>query len=248
MLHEIQNPDQLNALLGDIRQAVATHNYDVTDSGMVVFDNRVGVQAGGQYHTRTLRHELVQQAIEDNDPEQEAYWRQWLFNSGTVHTGNGFMTVEDSRDRNLIPTLGLNYLLDVILGNTIKKSAWYFGAFTSNSAPAASWGPDWGKTAGGSATEITSAQMVTQTTRPAATFGDAAASGVLASSDATRITLAEGVSGLALYGATLNSSSAIAYSGTSEILLSAVRFASTKSGLGAGDKVDLEYEITATST
>lgn len=211
-------------------------------------DHHGAILTQGVYHTRVLRHELVQRAIDDKDPEMEAYWRQWLFNSGTVHADKGFMTLEESLEKNLIPTSGLNFLLDSTFGSTAKKSTWYYGVFVSNSVPSAAWGPDWGKTSGGSATELASAQMVTQTTRPSATFGDAAAGGVLATSAATRITLAEGVSGLSIYGATLNSSSVIAYSGTSEILISAVRFDTTKSGLGTGDKFDLEYSITATST
>lgn len=200
---------------------------------------------GTTYHTKIKRHESIMRALETGDPEFVRLVRNQLFATGMARQGDGYVVIDESEDHNLVPTTGLNHWLAVCFdSSTAKRGFWYVGLFTSNSTPALGWDGDWGAVSGGDATEMTAAQMDGLSARPAVTFGSAPGGGVLSSSASTSITLASGVADLTVYGATLNSLSTIAYNSGASILISAVRFNTPKSGLDAGDKIDLDFEIT----
>src|ERR1700690_3275823 len=53
-----------------------------------------------------------------------------------VHDVNG----QDERfDKNILPTEGLNHMLDVALHAITQVPAWYLGLFSANTAPLATW-------------------------------------------------------------------------------------------------------------
>jgi len=237
-----ENREKLGALIRDIRRLQSCGRLD----NETLIESAAAMQVGGVFYSDVLRHDMVQQAIDDQDPEKEEWARNFVLQQG--HPGYGYTSMGAAADHNLLPTGGLNFLLNVLFFSTAKIGTWYFGPFTSNSTPVAGWLSNWaGATSGPLATELTDAQ-ITGSARGAATFGIAAAAGVIATSTATSLTLETGVSGLSLYGATLNESSTIAYNVTDKILLAATRFSTAKSGLGAADIINLNYSITATST
>lgn len=78
--------------------------------------------------------------------------------------------------KNLIPTEGINYILDIVFGAVAKPAAWYVAPFTGSSSPAAGW------TAANFASNATENTSVTEgyseTTRQQVSFGTAG-SGVI---------------------------------------------------------------------
>jgi len=242
------NPDKLAGLVRDIRRAKDAGQIQFTDTGLMIVRGDVNMGLGGVYRSAVLRHESVQRAIDDQDPEQEAWARTLVRASEDLLTCRGFFRSQESVDHNLLPTAGMNFVLNVLLFSTAKISTWYFGPFTSNWTPIAGALSNWaGATSGPLATELTDAQ-ITGSARVALTMGTTAAAGVIASSVASRVTMETGVSGLTVYGATVNEVSTIAYNVADKILLSATAFSTAKAGLAATDKLDLEYQLTATST
>jgi hypothetical protein len=244
------NPDKLAALLRDIRTAQANGQIEFSDTGMMIVHGNVNIEAGGVFHSSVLRHEAVQRAIDDGDPEREAWVREWVRRNGDIHTLRGYFRDQVGADHNIIPTFGRNYLLDLMLDATTSKiTAWWHGPFKSAWTPAATARSNWaGATSGPLATEVADAD-IDESGRQAAVFTTAAASAAKGAASATRITFASGTSGITLYGSTLNESGTIGYNATDKVLLSAATFASgAKSNLGATDKVDLDFDISATST
>ena len=244
------NPDKLTRLLRDIRRAQASGEIEFSESGMMIVHNNVNIEAGGVFHSSVLRHESVQRAIDEGDPELEAWAREWVRKSGDLHSGRGYFRSQVGADHNIIPTFGRNYLLDLLLDATTSKiTAWYHGPFKSNWTPSATARSNWaGATSGPLATEVADAD-IDESGRQQATFTTAAASAAKGATTPTRITVASGTSGITLYGSTLNESATIGYNVTDKVLLSAAAFASgAKSNLGATDKVDLDFDIAATST
>lgn len=245
------NPDKLASLIGDIRNAKSRGHIDFTDDGRMIVCGNVNMQIGGVFDSWILRHEQVQKAIDDNDPEKEAWLRQWVRDTGVLARRDGFMKIMEASDHNLIPYYGLAALLDIIFYTKVKIATWYHGPFTSNWTPVATARSNWsGATSGPLATELPDAD-IDESGRQAATFGVAASAGAttsISSSTATSVTIAAGVTPFTMYGSTLNESSSIAYNATDKVLLAATAFATAKSGLGPADVIDLNYSITAAST
>lgn len=245
------NPDKLANLLGDIRKAQGRGQIAFTDDGLMVVRGDVNLQIGGVFDTWILRHEMVQRAIDDHDPEQEAWARQFVRDTGRLATREGFFETMRSQDHNLIPYYGLAAVLDIIFYTKTKISTWYHGPFTSNWTPVATARSNWsGATSGPLATELPDANF-DESGRQAATFGVAATAGAttsISSSTATAITIATGVTPFTMYGSTLNESSTVAYNATDKVLLAATAFATAKSGLGPADVINLNYAITAASS
>lgn len=240
--------DKLSAFLRDVRRAERDGDLAFTESGLMLIPD-AKMALGGVYHTAINRHELVQRAIDDGDPEQEAWAREHVRSAGLLAAGRGFFKTMESVELNLLPTVGLNYLLNLLLYSTSKITTWYYGPFVSDWTPTATANANWaGAGSGPLATELAAAQFDEGSARQSATFATGAASGEISTSSARTLTLATGVSGLTLYGATLNQSSVINYNDTANVLLSATRFTSAKSGLGATDQIMLSYELTATSS
>jgi hypothetical protein len=242
-----ENREKLAALLRDIKRLQSQGRLDFNDEGLML-EGHVNMTIGGVFHSDVLRHELVQKAVEDGDPDQEFWARNFVAASGMARSGYGYTSLGATADHNLLPTAGLNFVLNVLFYSTSKIATWYFGPFTDDKTPVAGWLSSWaGAISGPLATELTDAQ-ITGGARAAATFGVTATAAAIATSAATALTLETGVTGLSLYGATLNESSTIAYNVADKILLAATRFSTAKTGLGAADIINLNYSIAATST
>ena len=201
---------------------------------------------GGVFHSSVSRHEDIQRAIDDHDPEKEQWVRKQVAAKRRQLSKAGFVTVQEEHTHNLIPNKGLEFLLNLAFSSRAKVSTWYHGPFISNWTPPASAESNWaGVTSGPLATELPSAQFVESNRQPAM-FADAT-DGTIETSGATQITIAAGVSGLTVYGTTLNSSQAVGYNSSDQVLLAATRFATPKSGLGETDILNLSYTLTASS-
>lgn len=237
----------LNALLRDIRRAQATNRYEDTGTGIELINAKIKI--GGVFDISGSRHALVQEALDAGDSETAADLRA-LLTAGKLK--RDYVPFGQESVPNLLPTKGLTYLLGVLLGSPTKKATWYPSAFSSNSVPGATWDANWaGPSSGPVATEIGAAQT-TASARLAATFG-AAADASIAMSAAVNYTVDAGVSGLAVYGGTLNSSSAfgydVAYDGSNgHVLLAATLRASPLTGLAESDLITIAYVLSATST
>lgn len=134
------------------------------------------------------------------------------FTYDIIHERNG---VELSRERvkNIIPTEGLNHLIDSAVCAGTRYTAWYVALFESNSTPAA----------GDTIASYTECQAFDEPTRPAFTPAAVSAGGTNNSAAKAEFTIN---ATKAIYGTTIVSGSA--KGSTSGVLLSAVRFASVK--------------------
>lgn len=205
------------------------------------------LKIGGVFDASISRHYLVQRALEEQDPEKLEWTRKLVCSKGWNHDREGYVEVERDRTHNIIPTGGLNFLLNLLFHSTAKIPTWYHGPFTSNWTPMATAGSNWaGSTSGPVATELQASQFA-QTNRQPANFQTAAANGQIVASAATQVEIAEGVENVTVYGTTLNSSPAVNYNATDAVLLAATRFTNPKSGLGASDVLNLSYTLTVSS-
>jgi hypothetical protein len=230
------------AFLRDMQNAITQGKIEITDDGRMLIPS-AGVSAGGVFTSGVKRHELVQRAIDAGDPEQELWARE-----KTLLVPDSRFELGFAQHHNLVPTLGLNLLLNQLFRNRAAIATWYYGPFLTSWTPAPTAGSNWAGASGALATELSVAQMVTQTTRKAATFGVDAANASITTTAFSEVTLAAGVSGLIWYGLTLNEASAVAYNATDKLLLSASKRPTPLSGLGAGDAFVMGYEFSATST
>ena len=202
---------------------------------------------GGVFGASVSRHHLVQEALEAKDPEKVAWMRSFIRSKGFDKSKEGYVTVDQDAVPNIIPTVGLNFILNVLFHTTPKNSTWYHGPFTTNWVPTANAASNWaGSTAGPLATEL-QADQFTNTNRQPASFSTGAAEGSIAASSATQITIADGVESITVYGTTLNSTQQVNYNQTDAVLLAATRFPNPKSGLGAADVLNLSYTLTVSS-
>jgi hypothetical protein len=226
--------------LSEVLKAVKNRRIEFTNDGLMVIRNDFSI--GGAFNARILRDETVQRAIDDNDPEFEAWARQQAL------AGHGkYFELNAECSPNLIPDAAIHNILDVYFGAASKTSTWYVGCFTSNWTPSAGALSNWaGASSGPLATELPNASY-TESNRQIALFGTATSKKISTSSAAT-FTLATGVSGVTLYGATLNSTATVAYNATDQRLAAATSFATAKAGLSAGDKAEISYEVAGSST
>lgn len=237
----------MKKFVSDVRKARQRGRLEVGPDGFIKAAGMDGFVIGGNFKTKIFRHRAVQELIDSGDVSKLAWTRDWVRSSGLLARMDGFELVDASVDPNLVPDLGINHVLDVIFGSGTKVTTWYQGPFTTDWTPVAAAASDWGKVAGGLATELADAQY-DESARQSATFGSAAAAKNIATSAATTFTLATGESGVALYGSTLNSVATVAYTGTDEILIAATRFGTAKTGLGAADVININYDITGSSS
>jgi hypothetical protein len=254
-MYDELNKRTLGAVITDLKRAISNRKVEMTPHGLMVLGD-TDISIGGVFDTSISRHELVQRAIDDGDPEKEAWMRKWVAAMGFSRTREGYFTDHHSADHNLIPQAGMKYLLDVIFGSRSKFSTWYIGLFTSNHDPAEDWDCHWaGALSGPEATELADAAY-DESGRQAAVFGSAAngtasGTGTIATSAATAFTLATGQSAVSIYGATLNSIATVTYNvlpaNTTEELIAATKFGSAKTGLGAADVINVSYSITGSS-
>jgi hypothetical protein len=228
----------------DLRKAIANNEYEFDEDGLLHVRERVNIKVGGVFSSWVLRHEAVQKAIETGDKLAEAAARAAVDRESDL----GCFRMMESADCNQIPDAGVNFILDLVFGSRSKIATWYHGPFKTNWASFAGAQSNWaGATSGPLATELTNAEY-DETNRQAAVFANPAATKTMTASAATRFTLSTGVSDITLYGSTLNSVNTVGYDATDAVLLAAAQFGSAKSGLGAADKIDIEYEIVGSST
>lgn len=144
-------------------------------------------------------------------------------------------------DPNLLPTEGLNAILDIALGAATKQTNWYMAPFATNTAPSSSL----------TAANFTATQteFVNYTGTRALWTPAAAAAGVVTNA-ATPVSITVGAAtgsvNTSIYGLGLISASA--QSATTGKLAACALFASARTGLVVGDLLGLRYTITLTSS
>lgn len=152
---------------------------------------------------------------------------------GFTHSVNG----RDERfDDNLLPTLGLNHVLNVVLHGTAQIATWYVAPFKNNSAPGA------GLTGANFNTDLDELTEYAETTRPAYVEAAAAGGAITNSASKAAFTINAPVNN---WGAALLSSS-VKEDGT-DLCLAAVKYAAVRP-LVAADILNLQYGLTGTST
>jgi hypothetical protein len=238
----------IEALVREVKAAQAAGKIAFSDDGKLMILTPAKLAVGGVFNTWIMRHEAVQRAIEDGDPEKEVWLREALLRGGAEFSDAGYFRTMQSEDHNLIPDAGINHILDVVFRTAVsKKSNWYQGPIKTNVTPAAGWLSNWSGAGGAApASELVPTTDYTVSARVEAVFTAAGSKKIACT--ATRFTLASGTSGITLYGSTLNSVSTAAYNVTDQVLAAATLFSASKSGLGAADKIDIEYEITGASS
>lgn len=153
------------------------------------------------------------------------------------HRRNGVQIGFTGAEPNVIPTQGLNHMLDVVLRGTAGISPWYIGLFTGNVTPGATLT---GATFAAVCTEWTG---YSEGTRVA--FDEAAASGGVTDNAANRA-LFTSTGSATVYGGALLSASAKGAAGSGDICLAAARFSSSRAVIN-GDELAVKYTLTLTS-
>lgn len=238
----------IDQIVKEVKAAQAAGKIDFVD-GQMVISTPADLTIGGYFNSSVMRHESVIRAIEEQDPEKEIWLRNQLFMTGAVYSDQNYVRMMEARDHNLIPDAGINAILDILFRTAVSKvSNWYQGPIKSNVTPGSGWLSNWSG-AGGAApgSELVPTTDYTVSARVEAVFGTAGSKKITTSTP-TRFTLQTGTSGITLYGSTLNSIATAAYNATDKILAAATLFSTAKSGLGAGDKIDIEYEISGASS
>lgn len=151
-----------------------------------------------------------------------------------VHSLNGG---PDAFDPNTVVTEGRNHVLDVVLRAQPQNANWYMSLFTGNVTPQATW------TAANYASNATELTAYTESTRPAYTLNNPAASGTINNyADKAGFTINGSAT---IYGGALLSSNV--KSGTAGKLLAAARFNASRA-VEEEDVLQVGYQITLNST
>ena len=242
------NEISYEALVREIKRAQAAGKIEFSEDGTLMVLPQANLEVGGVFHSWVLRHEAVQRAIEDGDPERESWIRESLLRNGAEFSDRGYFRTMDDSSHNLIPDAGINTMLELVFKTaTTKISNWYQGPFKTNVTPAAAWVSNWSGADGAApGAELVPTTDYTVAARVEAVFAAASAKKIACA--ATQFTLASGAADITLYGSTLNSISTAAYNVADKVLAAATKFSTAKSGLGAGDKILIEYEITGASS
>ena len=156
-----------------------------------------------------------------------------------THDVNG---LDERSDGNLVVTEGLNHMLDATLHGATQVGTWYFGLFSANTAPLATWTA---ANVTANSTEITSnTEGYSETTRQI--FNEAAASAAASTNSANKaaftIATASSINIWGAFMASLNTKG-----GTTGTLMSASKFASVRT-VYATDVFNLGYTLTLTSS
>lgn len=242
-----ENNIHLDSLLRDIKRRVLANDYEIDENGMIVFGGHIGIKAGGVFDINASRHEQVIRAIEAGDPELEAFARR-----NALHATNGFEAIDTAKCPNLMPAPGINFYLNALVGAATKKSGWYLSAFRNNVDPDDTWDANWAGAGSGPKGQEINATYVTASARLQGTFGTAAAKSI-AMSAAVKYIVKSDVTDLAVYGGTLNSSSAFGHNtaydnANGAVLLAATKRASPIMGLSTSDEINLAYTLMGSSS
>lgn len=188
-------------------------------------------------HAAEVRKELAAGNFEQTDSGLYMPRMGALVRGVYRHYINGEYAGED---HNLVPTEGLNHLLNVGIGATAKAAGWYVALFSGAVAPAANWTA---ANFAATANEITSATEGFVGDRPA--FTVVAASNGIVNNAASRATFnIVCTSQLTVQGAAVLSSNT--RGGTSGVLMSAARYAAART-FNNSDIYDCEYELQLTA-
>lgn len=144
-------------------------------------------------------------------------------------------TSDIALDPNLVVNQGLDYLLNTAFNGTSQVTQWYIGLFSGNVTPAATWT---GANVTANSTEFTS---YTPAARQPWNVDPTTSQSVGNVGDEAMFTFTG--SGHTVRGAFLAQASA--QSATTGILMAATRFAADRTGLGAPDRLGVEYVVTA---
>jgi len=191
-------------------------------------------------YARELKSYLTNHQWERADNGALYFPKAGLALSGLIESNvNG----QDTRfDHNLVPTEGLNHVLDVTLHGTAQVTTWYLALYSGAVSPSASWT---GANVVANSTEITSGtDGYTESTRPAFVEAAAAAGVITNAASKAAYTIEMSSGNLTVNGCFLISGSA--KGSTTDILYSASRFSSARS-LADGDIFNLGYTINATA-
>lgn len=188
----------------------------------------------------------IARAIRNHAYERDdANGRLYLKGSSGLWVG-GALKIRDYRDgsieivNNLVVNEGLNYLLNVALpptGGYTQIASWYIAPYSGNYTPT---GALTAANFTATATEFTAYTAGTRLALPIASATTTQSTGNVG--DEAELTLSAG-GPYNLYGAAVISASA--KSATTGTLLAAVRFGTPRLGMLAGDKLGLEYQISA---
>ena len=175
----------------------------------------------------------------ENDHRIELRGDVWLSHIRDGH----YLLREGYQGKNILPTEGLNHVLDVICHGSSQVTTWYCGIFKGNYTPIATDTAADNLGAGGDFTECQDADYDDPATnRPAYTEAAAAAGVITNSANPASFTIAASIT---VYGAFLASSQAkTAASGT---LLAAKKFDASRAVID-NDVLLITYQITATSS
>lgn len=163
-----------------------------------------------------------------------------LFPKAQIMVGGGLLSSVNGRDErfddNLLPTAGLNHMLDVVLHAGTQIATWYLAPFKNNVSPtSALTGANFNATLD----ELTEYD---EATRQA--YVEAAASGGVTTNSASKAEFTINAS-VNNWGAALLSSST--KEDGSDTLLAAVKYAAVRA-LVDDDVLSLRYDLTGTST
>lgn len=148
----------------------------------------------------------------------------------------GGQVVDRWQQHNLMPTEGLNYLLNILFKGTSPAAAWYIALYEGDYTPVDE------DVAADFATNATECTAYTPSTRPAFTAGTVSGGAVDNSASVAEFTF---TSDKTIYGGSMHSvATKSALTGT---LLSAVKFASPKT-CETGDVLRVTAGLTFTST
>lgn len=243
---------KLKSLTQELRRAIAAFRYELTDKGEILVP-KAKVLIGGVFTSEVLRHEYVQKAIDSGDKDKIAHVRNHILRLGLHYEGYGYFPMQEAVDTNIVPDAGVNFVLNLICGTTPKQSNWYQGLISQNATPNSSWGAGWSGITAHMADEFPDTTVsggtgnhYTGSGRRATSFA-AASNRVIASSSAASFVMGTGTADVSIYGSTLNTVATVNWDGASGYLLSAARFSSPKTGLGAADVLNVSYELRGSS-
>ena len=234
---------RMGKLADELRKLWLRRKYDINGPTVVFREPQIQVQ--GIFRDEVWEHPDVIRAMEDGDMEREMWVREWVLRVGQRHE---YVQISSADTPNRVVNDGLDFVLNLLFYTTSKISTWYYGPFTSNWMPGATSQSNWaGISSGPVATELPDASF-NESGRQAATFGSAASSQAIETSATTDVTIATGISGVSIYGHTLNESATVAYNSTDKILLSGTRRSEALTGLAAGSVLKLGYSFGVSST
>lgn len=159
-----------------------------------------------------------------------------LRNRVAMFHNRAYALIEDEDTHNIMPTEGLNYLLDVGIRAQSQLTAWYIGIFEGNYTPVLA------DTAAGFPAASTESTAYAETTRQAYTIV-AASGGVLTNAASPAVFTMNATK--TIYGGFIASASA--KSATTGKLVSAAQFSSSKA-VQATDVLSITATITLTSS